>query len=59
MFPLYLILIYQLGDTSGGWFVTITYAMVAQFLGVIVGGISAVFALARFIFIHLFRKGKR
>ena len=49
VFPLYLILIYMLGDTNGGFFVTITFAMVAQFLGIVFGVFSLVFVLALYV----------
>lgn len=55
MFPLYLILIYKLGDDSGQ-IISFPYALVAQILGYIFGGISLVFTLIRFAIVHQFKR---
>lgn len=55
LLPLYLILIYQLGDNSSN-ILSFSYALVAQLLGYVFGGVSLVFVVTRFVYVHYFKK---
>jgi len=56
LFPLYVILIFMTGDTTGGFFVSFSFALMAELLGYIFGGISLAFVIVRFIVIHQFKR---
>jgi hypothetical protein len=55
LFPLYLVSIYQLGDSSSN-FLSFSYALAAQLFGYVFAGLSLVFVLSHFVYKRFIKK---